>query len=325
MSIGKQMLMNLIVIYIFMLRKSTSHIPRPAFAGFGSKSSVPKKKNKASKSTQTTKQKILNPVDPQSRMEYISSRIQRADISPLRQYENPNTVVCIDNFLGPELVIAMRKEAEALMPRMVPSQSTRWDETTQSVIPYEKEGVISYQVEGGPDGYAASPILVEYIVTLTQQLSRKINEIVPSEFQLSDVKQTNKLAVCLGGGSKYDKHIDNLGGGQGDRRKLTALLYLQPPGSHDTHPDDNGEHDPRGGYFRAYDVPMDGMIQSFAPRGDRLLIFWSDSLVHDVSPSFVIDESTDKRWAITVWLIANDSGKIHDTDVDVEQRHFGLG
>ena len=66
MSIGKQILMNLIVIYIFMLRKSTSHIPRPAFAGFGSKSSVPKKKNKASKSTQTTKQKILNPLDPQN-------------------------------------------------------------------------------------------------------------------------------------------------------------------------------------------------------------------------------------------------------------------
>ena len=38
--------------------------------------------------------------------------------------------------------------------------------------------------------------------------------------QLSETLHANKLAVCLGDGSRYDTHYDNL-------RKLTALLYLQ--------------------------------------------------------------------------------------------------
>ena len=68
--------------------------------------------------------------------------------------------------------------------------------------------------------------------------------------QLSETLHANKLAVCLGDGSRYDTHYDNMGGddlpltltptlsltrydthydnmGGDDLRKLTALLYLQ--------------------------------------------------------------------------------------------------
>jgi Rps23 Pro-64 3,4-dihydroxylase Tpa1-like proline 4-hydroxylase len=190
------------------------------------------------------------------------------------------------------------------------------------VISYEKERVLSTQLEGGAEGYAATPRLVEYVVTLTQHLTEKINRIVPLEHQLSGKQQTNKLAVCLGSGSKYDKHIDNLGAG--DRRKMTALLYLQPLGSH-ADDADKEENDSRGGYFRAYDVPEEGRVKVFAPRGDRLLLFWSDSLVHDVSPSFVQDEEKDRRWALTVWFVVEEGGTIQATDSDIERRHFGTG
>lgn len=78
---------------------------------------------------------------------------------------------------------------------------------------------------------------------MTSHLSVKLNQILPDAYHLSGDEQTNKLAVCLGDGSYYDKHIDNLGGSNddsaddlGDRRKLTALLYIQPPGSHDGQP-----------------------------------------------------------------------------------------
>ena len=43
--------------------------------------------------------------------------------------------------------------------------------------------------------------------------------------ELSETLHANKLAVCLGDGSRYDTHYDNMGGD--DLRKVTALLYLQ--------------------------------------------------------------------------------------------------
>jgi Rps23 Pro-64 3,4-dihydroxylase Tpa1-like proline 4-hydroxylase len=155
-----------------------------------------------------------------------------------------------------------------------------------------------------------------------------LNQILPDDCHLTGDEQTNKLAVCLGDGSYYDKHIDNLGGTSdaGDRRKLTALLYMQPPGSHKgqpAYPNEKVEDDPRGGYFRAYDVPEMGDVTCIAPRGDRLVLFWSDSLVHDVSPSFAPNGDQDKRWALTVWFIADKDGKIRATDAQVEERHFG--
>ena len=254
---------------------------------------------------------------------------------------NPNGIAVVDNFLGPELITAMRQEAESLLPTMVPSQSTKWDEATQSVIAYEKVGVLSTQIQGGVQGYEQSPRLVEYIVTLTTHLTTKLNAMLPDAHKLSTSQQTNKLAVCLGDGSYYDKHIDNLGGGGGgttttpaaagggDRRKLTALLYLQPPGSHDrlpqTFPHERVEDDDRGGYFRAYDVPEPNHVTCIAPRGDRLVVFWSDALVHDVSPSFAPAGQADRRWALTTWLVADEQAMIRDTNSVIAQRHFGTG
>lgn len=319
-------------------------------AGFGSSntstSKGKKKKNKSKvKVTSQNKKHIPNLFTPQGRMEHITNRIQAADISPIAKLSlqklpngellldiDPNGIAVIDNFLGDELITAMRKEAEALLPSMVPSQSTKWDESLQSIVAYDKNGVLSTQIEGGPEGYKTSPRLVEYIVTLTSQLSYKLNQLLPDDCHLNGEIQTNKLAVCLGDGSSYDKHIDNLGGGTldsadaGDRRKLTALLYLQPPGSHEGQPSYPNEHiddDPRGGYFRAYDVPEIDQVTSIAPRGDRLIVFWSDSLVHDVSPSFAPGGDDDRRWALTVWFIAEKDGKIRVTDASVQERHFG--
>ena len=334
-----------------------SHASRLAFAaggGFGTTPSGSKPKNKSKSPPGNNKKRILHepPVlhpesidlsNPQARMHHVEYCIQRADVSSMttgtKDSTDPNSICCVDNFLGPQLISAMRSEAESLLTltetmnvgvaRMVPSQSTRWDEPTQSVVAYEKVGVLSTQIEGGPEGYAKTPYLVEYIVTLTKHLSEKINAVVQlPEYRLSGNQQTNKLAVCLGGGSKYDKHIDNLGhdgvGPEGDRRKMTALLYLQPSGSHADDADE-GENDPRGGYFRAYDVPDEGQVKVIAPRGDRLVLFWSDSLVHDVSPSFAPNGDSDRRWALTVWFVTDEGGTIRATDSQVAQRHFGLG
>ena len=307
------------------------------FGGGGGKKKAVKSKKKNNKSV---KKQTINLFTPEGRLEHIKSRVEAADFSPLSKLIlkklddgqialdiDPNGIVVIDNFLGNDLITSMRAEALSLMPKMVPSQSTRWDEETQSVIPYEKKGVLSMQIEGGTAGYAASPRLVEYIVSLTNNLSRKLNQVLPDAYHLATEEQTNKLAVCLGDGSYYDKHIDNLGGSSdaGDQRKLTALIYLQPPNSHNgqpPYPNEKVEDDPRGGYFRAYDVPELGDVTCIAPRGDRLVVFWSDSLVHDVSPSFAPDEG-DIRFALTTWLVADKkTGEIKGTDAEVSARHF---
>lgn len=349
----QKFIIALIIVFIDMIQmvNSCAFFPEPAFAGFGTTNKTNKKKQKKSKKKKTSNNnfKAKKLETPQDRMDYIQKRIEAADVSRMAELSlqqsnnkeialdvNPNGVVVVDNFLGEPLISEMRKEAMSLMPKMIPSQSTRWDEESQSVVPYEKVGVLSTQIEGGVDGYKASPKLVEYIVTATTHLSHKLNHILPESHQFKGEEQTNKLAVCLGDGSMYDKHIDNLGGEDnngevnsgGDRRKLTALLYLQPSGSHDgqpSYPNESVEDDPRGGYFRAYDVPNEGDVLSIAPRGDRLLLFWSDSLVHDVSPSFTPNGGADHRWALTIWFIAKENATIRATDAAVEERHFGLG
>lgn len=309
--------------------------------GSASKNKGKPKKGKVKGGGGLKKKLPPNLYTPEGRIEHIKERIYAADVSPLAKLSllklpngelsldiDPNAIAVVDNFLGQDLITAMRKEAESLLPSMVPSQSTRWDEETQSVVAYEKKGVLSIQIEGGTYGYEKSPRLVEYIVALTTHLSHKLNQILPDDYHLTGQEQTNKLAVCLGDGSYYDKHIDNLGGtaDAGDRRKLTALLYIQPHGSHagqPAYPNEKVEDDPRGGYFRAYDVPEMGDVTCIAPRGDRLVLFWSDTLVHDVSPSFAPNGDSDKRWALTVWFIADEDGKIRTTDAEVEERHFG--
>jgi hypothetical protein len=326
--------------------------PAPmAFAGFGGGGSSSKSKGKSKgkkKKAKTTGgnpkiNKTLNLFTPEGRMEHIKTRIAAADVSPVAKLSlqkggdgqlvldvDPNAIAVVDNFLGKELITAMRAEAESLLPSLVPSQSTRWDEETQTVVPYAKKGVLSTQIEGGAKGYGKSPRLVEYIVTLTAHLSYKLNQVLPDAYHLAGNEQTNKLAVCLGDGSYYDKHIDNLGGTSdaGDRRKLTALLYIQPPGSHDgqpSYPSESVEDDPRGGYFQAYDVPEEDDVTCIAPRGDRLIMFWSDSLVHDVSPSYAPNGDADRRWALTIWFIADKNGVIRATDAAIEDKHFGSG
>lgn len=351
----------------FLARSQSPRFPM-AFAnkagGFGGGASAKGKSGKSKNNKKSKKQKASasakpggasnNLFTPEGRMAHIQSRIRAADLSPMVKLSllsvpgtqevsldiDPNAVCVVDNFLGPDFVASMRQEAESLLkndsktdgPIMVPSQSTRWDEATQSVVAYEKHQVLSCQIEGGADGYAKSPRLVEYIVTLTQHLTHALNQQLPEMYHLNGEEQTNKLAVCLGDGSKYDKHIDN--GGGTDRRKLTALLYLQPSEWYPDNtqpvdsyvPHESETEDARGGYFRAYDVPTVGETTLIAPRGDRLLLFWSDSLVHDVSPSFCLDpDNKDRRWALTVWLTVKEGGVIRVDDAGLEGRHFGTG
>ena len=236
--------------------------------------------------------------------------------------------VC-DNFLGPALCQAYRDEATGFHRRqeMTVSKSTRWDAASASVVTYDKHNVYATQLVGG-DMYYASPRLHEYVVALIKNLVPTVAEAFP-EAALSATMASNKLAVCTGDGSSYDKHFDN--SGYDDLRKLTVLLYMNPSWRPEL-----------GGCFRIYkrdhlaagsDAPPpavngiagvqvgDDVCYDVEPKADRLLVFWSDRLVHSVEPSQAPGGDKDHRWALTVWITATHADAINHNDAEVLQ-HF---
>ena len=230
----------------------------------------------------------------------------------------------IDNFLGEDFANIYRNECEKCYERgeMVLSQSTRWDSSSSSVLIYDKKNVLSTQLNGG-EQYDKSPRLHEYIVALIQSIAPAINERFP-QAKLNPQLATNKLAVCLGDGSCYDKHFDN--GGNDDLRKLTVLLYLNPSWREEL-----------GGHFRMYlpddyedtendskeiRTDMDGFYyRDIEPKHDRLLVFWSDRSVHSVLETKVIQGPEDHRYALTVWILSSDPHAIVNDSKEVK-RHF---
>ena len=222
--------------------------------------------------------------------------------------------IAIDNFLGIDVCDIYRSEAVGFYTRneMTISKSTRWDTETNSVVTYDKHNVYATQLNGG-DSYYDGPRLHEYVVSLVKSLVPIISQKFPDAC-LNPQMASNKLAVCTGDGSYYDKHYDNSGGD--DLRKLTVLYYLNSKWRNDM-----------GGSFRIYESQkrirtdttdlklfdntasagsinmvdsaevdcsgdQDGsdietITTDINPIGDRLLVFWSDRIVHSVQPSQV--------------------------------------
>ena len=125
----------------------------------------------------------------------------------------------IDNFFPRTTIQALRNEAVRLRDNgnFVTSQSER------NGVTYEKHNVEAMQLDGG-DQYFDAPRLHEYVVQAARSLPSLLSN---GDVELDGTFAANKLAVCLGDGASYDKHLDN--SGNGDTRKLTALLYLNQP------------------------------------------------------------------------------------------------
>ena len=73
-----------------------------------------------------------------------------------------------------------------------------------------------------------------------------------------------------------------------------------------------------GGEFRAYSSLSE--YEDVDPVGDRLLVFWSDRLVHEVRESYAPSGKADHRYALTVWVMSEDQTAIYLGEE--VQRHF---
>ena len=242
-------------------------------------------------------------------MSRVASAVTRAAPQVIAGLKTQGWVV-VDGFLSSsELSSAMRKEAEAYFENgdMVLGQSTRFDPKTQNVVTYNKHNVFSMQLMGG-EAYYRGPRLHEYCVAMVRTLVPLLSEAFP-EANLSPDLASNKLAVCIGDGSAYDKHYDN--SGLSDTRKVTALYYM----NFNWKP----EH---GGCFRIYNPGEDDKVTDITPIADRLLVFWSDRLVHSVEPSFAPGGKEDHRYALTLWMTSKSPADIVRDDAEIE-KHFG--
>lgn len=93
-----------------------------------------------------------------------------------------------------------------------------------------------------------------------------------------------QLAHYPGGGARYVRHRDALRGAPGPKRRVTAILYLNP--------DWRPEH---GGALRLHlDQEAQGTID-VEPRLGRLVVFLSERIEHEVLPTYA------PRLAVTAW------------------------
>lgn len=92
-----------------------------------------------------------------------------------------------------------------------------------------------------------------------------------------------QAAHYAGGGARYVRHRDAFRGGPNANRRLTAIYYV------------NEAWTPaHGGVLRLYPEP-DGPPVDVEPRADRLVVFLSAEVEHEVLPVFA------PRWAVTAW------------------------
>ena len=249
--------------------------------------------------------------DSDAMLAYVQKRLTEKGSEMIAGLRKDGYAV-VDDCLSLATMRSLRQEAEGLyrLGKFSVSQSTRWCPKQMKQIYYDKHNVFSFQLNGGQD-YFSSPRLHEYVVSCVSSVSSLLQTAFPHA-QLSNKLASNKLAVCIGEGSGYDKHFDNAGAL--DTRKVTVLYYMNEY----WRPENGGE-------FRIYKTDASSGEQvtvDIEPRGDRLLVFWSDVLVHSVQPSFAQNGEVDHRYALTVWLTSTTTDAIINDSEEVK-RHFG--
>jgi len=133
-----------------------------------------------------------------------------------------------------------------------------------------------------------------------------LNAIQPSfQIKTKPTCHTIKLQCNEGNGGCFPLHYDNPG--KPDKRRLSCLLYLNP-----------GYIINSGGQLRV--APFLQPATDILPIFDRLVIFYSEIILHRVLPTF------NERYCLTIWLdseISNDeqyapewSVKLNDIKLD---------
>lgn len=174
-----------------------------------------------------------------------------------------------DGFLGAGLALAAAAEVDALyesgtlkMGRLSRGSSHRQDSQIRSDL------ITWLDPEAAPAG-------LQGVHGCFDSLRISLNRSLYLGLTQAEVQ----IACYPGGGARYARHLDAFPGST--NRKITAICYLNP------------EWTPRqGGYLRLY---LESEELDIEPVLDRLVVFVSDRIEHEVLPAFAM------RRTVTVW------------------------
>lgn len=126
----------------------------------------------------------------------------------------------------------------------------------------------------GEPAHASLGALIPGFETLRRSLSARAH--------LGELDDYIEMQVARypGKGARYAPHLDSFPDGKINRR-VTAIVYLNS----DWKAEDGG----------ALRIHVEGGHVELLPELDRLVVFMSDRMVHEVLPSFAM------RWAVTCW------------------------
>lgn len=174
------------------------------------------------------------------------------------------------SFLGDELALCARREAEALLS----AGSLHRAGVRRGADHHLDEAVRGDSITWLDEG--ASPVL-RSVFEHFEALRQAVNEAAWLGLRRFELQ----LAHYPGTGAGYQRHRDAFPGD--DNRRLTAICYLNPHWS--------AAH---GGQLRLCCEPA----VELEPRLDRLVVFRSELIEHEVRPSLA------DRFALTAWYSA---------------------
>ena len=196
--------------------------------------------------------------------------------SDIRALDSPGYFVC-DGVLGPEAARAIHAEAHRIAhtAQLHPAKISREAKQEQSL----RNDLITWiQRE------SAGPVLIP-LLDLFDSLRNQLNETAWLGLGRYDVQ----LALYPGGGARYVRHLDTFRAGAAanatpsSNRRLTAIYYANPEWMPE-----------QGGALRVFHE--DGSTREVEPVLDRLIVFLSDRLEHEVLPA------NAERLALTAWF-----------------------
>ncbi|KAL1495569.1 hypothetical protein AB1Y20_016930 [Prymnesium parvum] len=217
----------------------------------------------------------------------------------------------LDGVLSREAVARIRAECTGLYRsgRYSPSYSSVSETGEKIWRPHV------HMMELDADSWKAAPTVViflsEVMATLPELVNQGLDALPGRHPAISSSIFGHKLAVSTSGGARYPRHLDNVSGGE-DKRKLTAVYYFNP----------GWDVDAQGGAIRMFDSVAPPVYTDIAPVGednaDRLLLFWSDLLVHEVLPmrtQHTSEVTADEhlRHTFTIWLTTENDACLLDT------------
>ena len=144
-------------------------------------------------------------------MQHVGAAVLKAAPVIINGLRSPAGWAVCDGLLSAAACAQLRRESVTLFDsgQFLTSKSSRWDSQTRSLVYYEKRNVFSTELAGN-DQYYSAPRLHEYVHATIKTIVPLLQNAFP-EAHLSAVLASNKLAVCTGDGSSYDKHYDNSG------------------------------------------------------------------------------------------------------------------